>query len=161
MLKFVPINMISPPNYWTYLGSPAATPGNNFAGGFLGVPFSYGPVPDSFWTITGGQATTIWGMITLSDTMGNRPYIPATGASLTALFQRADYGGSLTNQHLSVTKICNLSLSFGAMFSMSLTANEATNITAGTVVFTLTEGTNTQVINQHWAVKKLVIAPGC
>lgn len=136
VLKVVPINMITPPNFWS-------------------------ATKETYWPITANQAVNLWGELTIIDSMGTRPYVPALGAVLQALFQRGDFIGSISNQNLSVTKTALLDPNFRALFQLQVAAAEATNIISGTVVFTLTEGLNVQKWTQNWAVKKFNTSAGC
>ena len=135
ILKMIPINVVSSPNYWNYS-------------------------KDSFWTVTGGVAADLYGLLTIVDAMGNRPYVPAVGSGLVATFQRGDYTGSITNQHLTVVKSGAMDANFRSMIKISLTADEATNVTSGTVLFMLTEGANVVKWSQNWSVKKLNTSAG-
>lgn len=133
-IKVVPIEMILAPNSWK--------------------------VSTDKWTVTAGLADDLWGQITISDALGVRPYVPALGSTLQAVFQRGDYIGSITNQHLTVTKVALMDTNFRSLVKIALTADEATNIISGTVVFTLTEGTSVEKWTQNWAVKKLNTTAG-
>jgi hypothetical protein len=135
MFKVVPINMVLAPNHWV-------------------------PSKDAFWTVTGGQAIDLWGELVISDSLGDRPYVPASGASLTATFQRGDFIGSTTNKMLTVTKPCQLDTSFRALFKIQVSAQDATNIISGTVIFDLTEGGSSSRWTASWLVKKLNTSAG-
>lgn len=135
-LRVVPINMINSPNYWS-------------------------PTKETYWPITANTAVNLWGELTIVDSLGTRPYVPALGAILQASFQRGDFIGSLTNQSLSVLKTALLDTNFRALFQLQLAATEATNIISGSVVFTLTEGTNVQTWSQHFMAKKFNVSAGC
>jgi hypothetical protein len=136
ILKIVPINLITSPNFWS-------------------------PTKDTFWQVTGAQATDLFGCITILDNLGQRVYVPASGSSLVALFQRGDLIGTNNNLHQTVTKVCTLDNNLRSLTKISLTAADATNIISGTVVFTLTEGLNIQKWTQNYAVKKLNTGAGC
>lgn len=135
ILKVIPINMITTPNFWS-------------------------ATKDSFWVVTAATAIDLWGQITVVDALGPRPYVPANGSVLQAVFQRGDYIGNINNQNLTVTKTCILDSNFRAMAKISLTADEATNIISGTIVFTLTEGTLVNKWTQNWSCKKLNTSAG-
>jgi len=135
ILQVVPINMISVPNFWSIS-------------------------KDKFWQVTGGQAVDLWGMLTVVDSLGTRPYVPALGSSLQMLFQRGDYIGTVNNLNLSVTKTGAMDSNFRALVKFSLVAQEATNVTSGTVVFTLTEGVVVNKWGQNWGLKKLNTTAG-
>lgn len=133
-IKVIPIEMIKTPNYWK---------------------------PSTLkWEVTGGIADDLWGQIVISDALGTRPYVPAAGSVLQAVFQRGDYIGSITNQNLTVIKVCQLDTDFRSLVKIALTAAEATQIISGTVVFTLTEGAIVEKWTQNWCIKKLNTSAG-
>ena len=139
-LKIIPINMYAAPNAWA-------------------------PTKDTFWTVTDATAIDLWGQIVTVDPHEHwhntlRPYVPAVGSSLVALFQRGDYIGSLTNLNLTVTKVATMDSNFRAMIKISISSADATNITSGTIVLTLTEGTVVNKWAQNWAIKKLNTSAG-
>jgi hypothetical protein len=133
--KVVPIDMILAPNSWK--------------------------VAVEKWTVTAGVADDLWGQITITDALGVRPYVPALGSTLQAVWQRGDYIGSITNQGLTVVKVAVMDSNFRSLVKFSISSADATNIISGTVVFTLTEGTNVEKWTQNWAVKKLNTSAGC
>lgn len=135
MLNLQPISLVTPPNYWT-------------------------PIPDKFWTITGSMAYSMQGLLQVNDPFGTRPYVPASGAVLTAVFQRGDhlYGQSAT---LTVTKNAALDANFRSLATFTLTTQDTTNIISGTVQFTLTEGAAVQQWVQNFAVKVVNTFAGC
>lgn len=133
-LSLIPINVVSAPNYWAPLGV-------------------------NYWEVTGGVSKDIWGSLQVEDTLGTRPYIPISGAQLQAVFQRGDHiGGNTTT--LTVTKIAALDTSNRSLAKIALTAQDATSIISGTIVFTLTEGSIQYKWVQNWAVKKLNTSAG-
>jgi len=135
-IKVMPINMISSPNSWT-------------------------TTKDTFWIVTDATSVDLWGQIVTVDTLGTRPYVPALGSSLQAVFQRGDYLGSISNQNLTVTKTAIMDTNFRAMVKISLTATDSTNVISGTIVFTLIEGPVTHKWTQPWSIKKLNTGAGC
>ena len=136
MMKVFPVNMISAPNFWA-------------------------PTTETYWQVTAGIPVVLWGQLGIVDQLGTRPYVPAAGATLAALFQRGDFIGSITNQNLSVTKTATLDPNFRALINFSLSAADATNVMSGTVVFTLVEGgTTSQQWVQNWFTKKFNCTAG-
>jgi hypothetical protein len=123
-------------------------------------PNNWAPTKDTFWPVTANQAIDLWGILQINDAIGLRPYVPASGASLSAVFQRGDFIGSVTSQNLTVTKTASLDPNFRALAKISLTAAEASNVTSGTIVFTLTEGTAVQQWTANWSIKKLNCSAG-
>lgn len=135
LLKLIPVNVISAPNFWS-------------------------ATKESFWTVTANQPNDLWGLLTIVDSLGSRAYVPALGSTLQILFQRGDYIGSITNQNLSVTKTAAMDTNNRALMKIGLIAQEATNIISGTAVFTLTEGAVVQKWTQNWAIKKINTSAG-
>lgn len=143
MLLVSPINVISAPNSWA-------------------------PLSVSYWTVTGGIAKDIWGLLQIKDELGTRPYIAATGATMQAVFQRGDLIGvaatgsppTMTPNAYTVTKTIAFDSQNRALVKIPLTAQDATNIISGTVVFTLTEGATVNKWVMNWGVKKLNTTAG-
>lgn len=143
MLLVTPLNVISAPNAWA-------------------------PLSVSYWTITGGIAKDIWGLLQIQDELGTRPYTAAVGATMQAVFQRGDLIGvaatgsppTMTPNSYTVTKTISFDSQNRALVRIPLTAQDATNIISGTVVFTLTEGTTINKWVMNWGVKKLNTTAG-
>lgn len=133
-LKMIPINMVNSPNFWA-------------------------PTKETYWVVVAGQAADLWGELVSVDALPLRPYVPAIGATLSVLFQRGDLG-TIQPQNLSVTKMAVLEPNLRALFKVVLIAAEATNVTSGTIVFTLTEGAVVNKWSQNWSCKKLNTSPG-
>ena len=134
MLTLTPINLVQAPNHWMPLGT-------------------------IHWTVTANVATSLWGLLQIQDSMGQRPYIPASGSTMTAVFQRGDMIGGGGNVQ-TTTKTAILNTNFRAIAEFQLTSQDATNITSGTVVFTLFEGGTEIKWAQNWACKKLNTTAG-
>lgn len=132
--KASPITMISPPN--NYLRGEKA------------------------WTVTGGQAVDLWGILEVVDSMGVRPFVLVPGGSIQVTFPRGDFIGSPVSKELTVLKVASLDSNFRALFKISLTAAEATNIISGTVMFKAIEGLVTEIWSQNWFVKKINVGAG-
>lgn len=143
MLLVTPINMICAPNSWAPLGV-------------------------SYWTVTGGIATELWGVLQIQDSLGTRPYVAASGATLQAVFQRGDLIGvspkgippTTTPNELTVSKVMIFDSQNRSLVRIPLTAQDATNVISGTVIFTLTEGANVNKWVANWAIKKLNTTAG-
>jgi hypothetical protein len=136
MSKFVaiPIEMIAAPNYYAVL-KPAA------------------------WTIYHSNAVTLWLRLEINDSVGQRPYTPASGSSLKVEFQRADLYTTdsqrlLTSTPQTIEKTANMSSDNRSLMSVALTASDTEKVVGGTVRFTLTEGTQVSTWVFNYAVKK-------
>jgi hypothetical protein len=134
-LKVIPVNMVAAPNSWA-------------------------PTKDTFWSVTDAIAVDLWGLLTISDTLGIRPYVPIAGSVLSAVFQRGDYIGSTNSQNLTVNKTAVMNSDFRSLVKIPITSDEATKIISGTVVFTLAEGSSVKKWGQNWSVKKLNTSAG-
>ena len=126
----------------------------------ISAPNFWSATKESFWTVTANQPNDLWGLLTIVDSLGTRPYVPILGSTLQILFQRGDYIGSVTNQALSVTKTATMDTNNRALMKIGLVAAEATNVISGTAVFTLTEGAVVQKWNQNWFLKKINTSAG-
>lgn len=137
MITIKPIEMVSAPNFWA-------------------------PSGKDYWTVTANVPVTLHGVLEITDSLGTRPYTPVAGATLSALFQRGDQIGHVTpNQSpQSITKAAALDANSRSLVSIALTAQDATTIVGGTIVFTLTETGVSKRWTQNWAIKKLNTTPG-
>lgn len=138
VFKAIPIDMISAPNIYSEL--------------------------DGGWKIISPNQQTLWFQLNIVDSLGQRRYIPASGATLTALFRRMDLitsdFGRLNQQSQNVTKTITFNSSDRSLCSMVLTQQDVQNIVSGGILFTLVEsGTTTQWIEQ-WIVSKNLTGPG-
>jgi hypothetical protein len=136
--KAVPLDMISSPNFYSEL--------------------------DGAWKITSPNQQTLWFQLNIIDSLGQRRYIAAAGATLTALFRRMDLitsqSGKLNQQTQNITKTVTFNTSDRSLCSIVLTQQDVQNIVSGGIVFTLVEsGTTTQWIEQ-WIVSKNLTGPG-
>jgi len=137
--KAVPLDMISAPNYWA-------------------------PFADGRWTVTDPNATTLWLQLQISDALGSRRYMVATGGTLSVIFQRADSFTtnqgvlSQTSQGISVSGAVNAN--DRSLFSVALTQQQVQGIVSGTVKFSLTEGSSTTTWVQDYLLSKSLTRPG-
>ena len=63
----------------------------------ISAPNVYCALNTTYWPITGGVAIVLAGLLQQTDTLGTRPYVPAVGATLMAVFQRGDGIGQVPN----------------------------------------------------------------
>lgn len=134
----------------------------------LQAPNLWSPTGNTFWQVVGGVAVDLWGVLQVIDNLGTRPYTPSVGATLQAVFQRGDLVGvpflglpsTQTPNTYTVTKTCTFDTNNRSLIKMGITAQEATNITSGTIVFTLTQGSAVEKWAQNWAVQKLNTTAG-
>ena len=129
-------------------------------------PNVFAVLPDDRWVITSPNAQTLWMSLEQEDSLGQRRYVPAVGATLDVIFQRRDAmtqsGGrlKLTNTPQTVTKTATVSPNDGSQYSFNLTNSDIEAILGGTVKFKLTEGANTTEWVQNWALKKNLTTSG-
>lgn len=141
-LTSTPINMISAPNTFSVLSS-------------------------GRWEITDPNAQELWLQINTDDQLGFRRYIPAAGATLSVLFQRADSFSvdgvrlsRLQANSQSVTKTATADTNDRSLWKISLTPQDTQTILSGTVKFALTEGTTTTTWVQNYFLKKNLTEAG-
>lgn len=138
--KVVPIDMFAAPNAWA-------------------------PIKDGVWTITDPNATTLWLGLNVVDSLGQRPYASAVGATLTVVFRRADLVEQDAQRRLArttqdLTKSFTFNAQNRAVASVALTLQDVGIITSGAGFFTLVEGGTTTKWVQDWLVKKQLTSPG-
>lgn len=142
-LNLLPLDMALAPNFWA-------------------------PTQDGVWTIVSPNATTLWGLLQVVDSMGVRRYLPAAGSTLQVTFLRADLiasnQGLLSNTAQSINKtgapFSGGGVADGSLFSFALSTTDVQNILGGTAQFALTEGANTTTWMQNFAIRKQQTDPG-
>jgi hypothetical protein len=128
----------------------------------ISSPNVYVPLQDKQWTVLGGNKKTLYGILTVKDTLGQRRYLPAAGAVLKVIFQRADTQATPTQaapQTITKTAMCPVPAD-GSLFKIDLTAGEVDLATSGTVRFELAESGDTKVWLQNWALNKKQTSQG-
>lgn len=141
IFKVIPIDMITPPNYYA-LGS------------------------EPRWTIIDPNPTVLWMQLMIVDALGERRYITATGATLNLTFQRADTFSTKATPPTLVQTAAGLTLpstvnaNDKSLFSLSLTTQSVQTIVSGSVKFTFTEGSSTNTWVQNHMISKQLTAPG-
>lgn len=134
-LSFVPIDMIASPNSYTQL---------------------------SEWSVTQGTGERLYLQLQVSDALGTRRYMPATGATLTVTFTRArssSLGATDTQQTFTVTG--TVVSEDRSMWYVTLTSTQVNTLITGTVTAALTEGTTVYTLNKSYAIKKIYTGSGC
>jgi hypothetical protein len=140
--KVVPIDMISAPNYWA-------------------------PLTEARWTITDPNAVTLSLQLEISDSLGERRYILATGGTLTAIFQRADAysssnspAGSLVQTSQTISISCVVNANDRSLFTLPMTQQQVQGVVSGTVKFSMVESGVTTIWNQNYLLVKKLTGPG-
>lgn len=134
----------------------------------INAPNSFSVLPDNRWVTSGANAVTLWGILQIQDSLGTRRYIPASGATLQAVFMRKDALNltqtyplqvSSTTQNVTVNAVLNNS--DRSLFSLVLTAQNAADVISGSVKFSLTESAITTTWVQDWLLQKKIPQIGC
>lgn len=134
-LSFVPVDMIKSPNDWSVL---------------------------SKWSVLQGTAETLYLQLQVSDALGTRRYIPATGTTVTMTFTRArasTLGQTDTAQTFTVN--CTAVTEDKSMWYAALTATQINTLISGTVKVVVTEGTTVYTLNKAYAIQKTSTGSGC
>ncbi len=136
-MQVSPIEIITSPNYYSYL-------------------------KDSQWVVGDGIAATLAGQIWIVDALGSRPYFLPSTANLKVTFLRADTPQVVTAAQSIMKTVVPDSLE-RSIFTFALTTQDAKLVISGSVIFELTD-TNLSNINQSWVqnygVLKKMIGPG-
>lgn len=135
--KVFPVEMISAPNYYSFL-------------------------KDIQWQLTHNIASSLTGQMWLTDALGSRRYIIPTGASLQVTFLRADTQAVLSVSQ-TVQKIVTINAQDRSLFSFNLSAAESQQVISGSVIFKLTDpgvGALNGEWTQNYGVKKILNGPG-
>lgn len=111
------------------------------------------------WDIPNGTPASVAMMLTKTDSLGTRRYIPPTGSSVQLLFIRARAATS-NSQAVTITKTGVASAEDRSMYTVSLTADDTRNIISGGVQLVITSGGVTNSINIPYVVKKSYSSPG-
>lgn len=142
MFKAVPIDMISAPNFYSVL-------------------------PSNRWEIVSPNAQSLWFQLYIVDGLGSRPYVPASGSSMTVTFQRADLISltntpppTLTNTSKNVVKTAIIDPNNRSLMRIDMTSQNIQDIVSGTAKFVLTEGATSTTFLANWSVFKKLTDPG-
>lgn len=131
----------------------------------ISAPNTYAPLADGLWVLNSSNAQTLWFRIDVVDSLGQRPYVTASGSTLKLTFQRADLlslsnQGNLINTPQNVEKIGAANSLNRSIYSVSMTSQDVQKAVSGTVKFELTEGSTVNTWVQNWMVKKTSTSPG-
>jgi hypothetical protein len=133
-IKIAALDMISAPNYYSY-------------------------VSDNKWSVKSGNSVTLYGQLFIVDSLSERRYIPAAGATLQATFLRSDTPG--TNTSRTLNKMATLNASDRSLFSLALSSSEVDGIVSGGITFTLNEGSSAITVwVMDWGIKKTNTSSG-
>lgn len=111
------------------------------------------------WNIADGTATTISFILTKTDSLGERRYVPATGSTVQLSFLRARAATS-NSTALTITKTGIAKSEDRSMYDVALTAADTENIISGGVKLTINEGGSTTSVNVPYVIKKSYADPG-
>lgn len=130
----------------------------------INAPNTFAPLTGNIWTIINPNAQTLWFQLQISDSLGDRRYIPAVGATLTATFRRMDIissiNGSINQTNRDVVKTITFNASDKSLCQIAMTPTDITNIVSGGILFTLTESGQVTRWVQDWIVSKKLIELG-
>lgn len=113
----------------------------------------------SSWTIPNGTPVSISMMLTKTDSLGTRRYIPPTGSTVQLLFLRAR-AATANSQALTITKTATVTPEDRSIYTISLTADDTRNIISGGVQLVITSGSTVNSVNVPYVIKKSYSAPG-
>lgn len=115
--------------------------------------------PIAAWDIPNGVTTTLALMLTKTDALGTRRFIPPAGTLVQLQFVRAR-AATATSQAITLTKTCVVLAEDKSMYQVSLTADETKNIISGGLQLSLTISGVQTLINLPYLVKKTYSSPG-
>jgi len=131
------------------------------------APNFYSELPDDRWEIIDPNTQTLWLQLNVDDSLGLRRYVPASGSSISVIFQRADAFAlsgvklnRLQSETRTITKTATANADDRSLWSISMTAQDVSGVVSGTVKFSITESAVTQVWLQNYFVKKNLTDPG-
>lgn len=112
-----------------------------------------------YWDIPNGASKTISFILTKTDSLGTRRYIPAAGSTVQIKVMRARAATS-NSQAETITKTCIPRPEDKSMFEVSLTVDDTKKMISGSVHLVLTEGGNVNSVNVPFLIKKSYSDPG-
>lgn len=111
------------------------------------------------WSIPNGASKTISFILTKNDSLGERRYIPASGATVQIKFMRARAASS-TAKAVTLTKSAIPKPEDRSMFDVSLTAQDTETIISGGVHVVVTESGSSNNFNVPYLIRKVYADPG-
>jgi hypothetical protein len=111
------------------------------------------------WSIPSGTPKTIAFVLTKTDSLGTRRYIPATGSTVQLKVMRARAATS-NSQAETITKTCVPRPEDKSMFEVSLTADDTKKMLSGGIQLVVTESGLVSSVNIPYVVKKVYSDPG-
>lgn len=129
-------------------------------------PNHYAPLKNGRWELISANPTTLWFQLVISDSLGERRYIPNVSSSVELTFMRADsvtsninfpYQLSVNSQNVVKTAIKNGSDS--SLYSVVLTSADVSSIVSGSILVKLTEASVANSFMQNWAVIRKLTGP--
>lgn len=134
----------------------------------ISSPNNYTVLKDARWSIVSPNAQDLWGQLQVSDALGLRRYVPASGSTLSVVFQRGDLVSTsstirydrLDTTTRSVTKNATLDSNDRSLIKIAMNTADIQGVMSGTVKFTLTEGAVVTTWVQNWALMKSLTDPG-
>ena len=127
-------------------------------------PNDFAPFPAGQpWEVTPKSAISLSFQFSTTDTLGTRRYLVPAGRTVSVKFMRAKVmklGQPDTAQTFSVP--ATPMTEDRSIWTINLTADQASMVASGTVVFEIYQGaTLVQTIQKNYMVKKIAIGPGC
>ena len=132
----------------------------------ISAPNYYKPIKDNRWELINPNQQTLSFQLSISDELGFRRFIPASGSSITVEFQRADSfqvnvlsNSRLQSETRTVSKSATVNSDDRSLWSISLTTADVQGVVSGTVKFTLTQsGVATTWVQNYFLKKNLTNA---
>ena len=117
------------------------------------------------WQIPHGSALQVYFILTQTDTLGTRRYIPPVGAVITVNFMRQRSVNTITpggTNAQTVTKTATIiDPRDSSLYTLSLTAEDTKTIISGGAVISVSVGGNVSSYSVPYVVKKIRSNAGC
>ena len=135
----------------------------------IAAPNFYAPLVDNRWEITNPNAQTLWFQLQISDSLGTRRYMLASGGTLEVTFQRSDliaaggltgFPSQITNTARSVIKTAVPHANDRSLFSIAMTTQDIQGIVTGSTKYKMVESGVETVWLFDWSVRKKLTNPG-
>lgn len=115
--------------------------------------------PIQTWEISNGTTTTVAFILTKTDSLGTRRFIPPAGSLVQLQFVRAR-AATATSQAVTLTKTGVVLADDKSIYQVSLSADDTKNIISGGIQLALTISGQQTLINIPYLVKKCYSSPG-